>query len=111
MDATWDLPLLKAGFPVNGSWDGYSETKCAVKPLKSPVRTAFCCTVTNEPCRGKDEAELQPVNGEKNHWEEGDRARYYSEKVSLRSSDEVERIRLFSTEFSNWLETVRTSPL
>ncbi|MDO9033970.1 MAG: hypothetical protein Q7U51_02030, partial [Methanoregula sp.] len=75
VDATWDLPLAKAGFPVNGDWDGYSETKCAVKPLKSPVRTAFCRTATNEPCRGKDEAALKSVDGEKNHWEEEDRAR------------------------------------
>lgn len=109
VDATWDLPLAKAGFPVNGNWDGYSETKCAVKSLKSPVRTAFCRTATNEPCHGKDEAALKPVDGEKNHWEEVDRARYYSEKISLRSSDEVERIRLFSREFSSWLETVRTT--
>ncbi len=109
VDATWDSPLAKAGFPVNGNWDGYSETKCAVKPLKSPVRTAFCRTATNEPCRGKDEAALKPVDGEKNHWEEEDRARYYSEKVSLRSSDEREHVRSFSREFSSWLETVRMS--
>lgn len=109
VDGTWDCPLAKAGFPVNGNWDGYSETKCAVKPLKSPVRTAFCRTATNEPCRGKDEAALKPVDGEKNHWDEVGRARYNSEKTALRTSDEVERIRLFSREFSSWLETVRTS--
>jgi len=109
VDATWDTPLAKAGFPVNGNWDGYSETKCAVKPLKSPVRTAFCRTATNEPCRGKDEAALKPVDGEKNHWEEEDRDRYYTEEVSLRSSDEREHVRSFSREFSSWLETVRIS--
>lgn len=108
VDATWDLPLAKAGFPVNGHWDGYSATKCAVKSLKSPVRTAFCRTATNEPCRGKDEAAISPVDGEKNHWQEEDRARYYTEKISLRSSDEVERIRQFGREFSSWLEVVRT---
>jgi len=111
VDATWDLPLLKAGFPVNRSWDGYSETKCAVKPLKSPVRTAFCRTVTNEPCCGKDEAALKPADGEKNHWEEEDRARYYTEKISLCSSHELESIQRFSREFSSWLETVRTSTI
>jgi hypothetical protein len=107
VDATWDLPLAKAGFPVNEHWDGYSETKCAVKPLKSPVRTAFCRTGKNEPCRGKDEAVLEPVDGEKNHWEEEDRARYHAEKLSLRSSDDVERVRQFSREFNSWLETFR----
>ena len=109
VDATWDLPLAKAGFPVNDRWDGYSETKCAVKPLDSPVRPAFCRTATNEPCRKKDEAGMSPVDGEKNHWSEEDRARYYSEKVDLRSPDEVDRVRQFSREFSSWLETVRTS--
>ena len=109
VDATWDLPLAKVGFPVNGNWNGYSDTKCAVKPLKSPVRTAFCRSATNEPCRGKDETALKSVDGEKNHWQEEDRARYYSEKISLRTSDEVERTRLFSREFSSWLETVRTT--
>jgi hypothetical protein len=24
VDATWDPPLVKAGFPVNDDWDGYS---------------------------------------------------------------------------------------
>ncbi len=109
VDATWDLPLAKAGFPVNGHWDGYSETRCAVKPLKTPVRTAFCRTSTSEPCRGKDEAALNPLDGEKNHWEETDRARYYSEKISLRSSEETGRVRQFSREFSSWLESVRIS--
>jgi hypothetical protein len=109
VDATWDIPLAKAGFPVNDHWDGYSATKCAVKSLKSPVRTAFCRTATNEPCRGKNETALKPVDGEKNHWEEADRTRYYSGKVSLCSSYQLEHIRQFGREFSSWLETVRTS--
>ncbi|MFA5164310.1 MAG: hypothetical protein WC481_01930 [Candidatus Omnitrophota bacterium] len=33
VDATWDLPLEKAGFPVNADWDGVSDTKNAVTPL------------------------------------------------------------------------------
>jgi len=110
VDATWDLPLANAGFTVNENWDGYSATKCAVKALKSPVRTAFCRTVTNEPFRGNDEAALKPVDGEKNHWQEEDRARHHSQVVLLRSSDEKERIRRFSREFSSWLETVRMTP-
>ena len=109
VDATWDLPLAKAGFPVNDHWDGYSGTRCAVKSLNSPVRTGFCRTATNEPCRGKDETACKPLDGEKNHWDEEGRARYYTEKVSLRSSEEVEHTRLFSREFSSWLETVRMS--
>ncbi|MFA5167307.1 MAG: hypothetical protein WC530_02105 [Candidatus Omnitrophota bacterium] len=33
VDATWDLPLQKAGFPVEGAWDGIRDTQIAVKPL------------------------------------------------------------------------------
>ncbi|MDD4879222.1 MAG: hypothetical protein PHR22_02045 [Candidatus Omnitrophica bacterium] len=33
VDATWDPPLKKAGFPVNESWDGVSDTKNAVTPV------------------------------------------------------------------------------
>jgi transglutaminase-like putative cysteine protease len=32
VDATWDLPLKRLGFPVNEGWDGVSSTLNAVKP-------------------------------------------------------------------------------
>jgi hypothetical protein len=32
VDATWDLPLKRLGFPVNESWDGVGNTLNAVKP-------------------------------------------------------------------------------
>ncbi len=32
VDATWDPGLKCAGFPVNETWDGLSDTACAVKP-------------------------------------------------------------------------------
>jgi hypothetical protein len=107
VDATWDRPLAKAGFPVNDHWDGYSEMKCAVKPLQFPERVAFCRGLSNEPCRIQDEAELCPPDGEKNHWQVEDRARYYREKVSVRSSDEVTRIAQFFRGFDAWLVDVR----
>ena len=107
VDATWDPSLAKAGFPVNDHWDGYSEMRCAVKPLKSPVRTAFCHTLKNEPCRAQDEAELCPIDGEKDHWQVEDRARYYREKVAVRTPDEAERITQFYREFDTWLVEVR----
>ena len=106
VDATWDLPLAKAGFPVNDHWDGYSETKCAVKPLKSPVRTTFCHTPANEQCREKVETEL-PFDGEKDHWQAEERARYYHKKVGIRTPDEVERIAQFHRDFETWLDDVR----
>ena len=107
VDATWDLPLVKAGFPVNDHWDGYSEMRCAVKPLKSPVRTAFCHNLANEPCREKDEAELCPIDDEKDHWQVEDRTRYYREKVAVRTPDEVMRMARFYRDFEAWLVDVR----
>jgi hypothetical protein len=107
VDATWDRPLAKAGFPANDHWDGYSDTRCAVKPLKSPVRVAFCNNVTHEPRQTKDEAELCSINGEKNHWQAEDRARYYREKVAVRTPDEVTRIAQFYHDFDTWLDDVR----
>jgi len=37
VDATWDSPLKKFGFPVNENWDGKSNTKNAVKPIKEII--------------------------------------------------------------------------
>jgi hypothetical protein len=107
VDATWDRPLAKAGFPVNDHWDGYSETRCAVKPLKSPVRTAFCHNLINNSCRVKDEAELCPIDDEKDHWQVEDQVRYYRERVTIRTPDEVERIAQFYQDFDTWLVDVR----
>ncbi len=41
VDATWDPPLARGGFPINDPWDGYSEMKWAVKPLRSPAGRNF----------------------------------------------------------------------
>ncbi|HUW86084.1 MAG TPA: hypothetical protein VMV55_04315 [Methanoregula sp.] len=107
VDATWDRPLAKGGFPINDHWDGYSEMKWAVKPLKFPVRTAFCSELKNEPCREKGEAELCPVDGEKDHWDGEDQVRYYREKVAVRTPDQVKRMAQFYREFDEWLADVR----
>lgn len=107
VDATWDSPLSKAGFPVNDHWNGYSEMRCAVKPLKSPVLAAFRHSLTNELCRAQNKAELCPIDGEKNHWQVEERARYYREKVSVHSPDEVTRISQFFRGFDAWFVNVR----
>jgi hypothetical protein len=107
VDATWDSPLSKAGFPVNDHWDGYSETRCAVKPLKSPVREVICNNTTNEPYRAKGEAGLCPVDEEKDHWVAEDRARYYREKVAVRTPEERKQIEKFYHDFDEWLVEVR----
>jgi hypothetical protein len=35
MDATWDLPLKKYGFPVKEKWDGKTDTMLGVVPIQS----------------------------------------------------------------------------
>jgi hypothetical protein len=107
VDATWDLPLAKAGFPVNDHWDGYSDTRCAVKPLKSPVLAEFCNNMTHVPCRLKDEDELCPFDGEKNHWQAENQARYYREMAAVCKYDDIIRIAQFYRDFDMWLDNVR----
>ncbi len=107
VDATWDPLLAKAGFPVNAHWDGSAETRCAVTPLKAPVRTAFCRTATNGPCREPGEASLCPADGEKDHWEAEDRERYYTEMAGRRTQTDRERTARFYRELDAWLERVR----
>ena len=41
VDATYDLPLKKAGFPVNESWDGLSDTKNAVIPIEEVLHESL----------------------------------------------------------------------
>jgi hypothetical protein len=107
VDATWDRPLSKAGFPVNEHWDGYSDSRCAVKPLRSAVRTAFCRTATNEPCHNRYEKELGPLDGERDHMDAQDHARNYGEKSGMRTSEELKRIAMFYPAFEAWLVSIR----
>ncbi len=109
VDATWDRPLRHAGFPVNLHWDGSSEMRCAVRPLKAPVRTAFCRTVSNEPCRDDDGAGFFPVDGEKDYWEAGDAARSRKERIPVRTAEETELLAVFYRTFNEWLPAVRAS--
>jgi transglutaminase-like putative cysteine protease len=41
VDATYDLPLKKAGFTVNESWDGVSDTKNAVVPVEEVIHESL----------------------------------------------------------------------
>ncbi len=107
VDATWDPLLARGGFPVNEDWDGRSDTRCAVKPLQSAIRTAFCRTATNEPCRNNQDAEYNPLDGEQDHPDSGDRAQYYHGMTEIRTPDEIERIRKFYQEFDVWLGEIR----
>jgi hypothetical protein len=107
VDATWDLPLSRGGFPVNERWDGLADTLCAVKPLQSPVRTAFCRAATNQPCRNRREQDLNPLDGEPDYSDARVYARYYRGKAGIRTPDEIERIRRFYLQFDEWLQEIR----
>jgi hypothetical protein len=107
VDATWDRPLEKGGFPVNDHWDGYADTRCAVKPLRSAVRTAFCRTATNEPCRDRREKELGSLDGERDFGDAEDRAHDYHEKSGMRTPEELKRIAMFYPAFEEWLVSIR----
>jgi hypothetical protein len=107
VDATWDLPLKPAGFPINEYWDGWADTLCAVKPLRSAVRTAFCRTATNEPCRNDRERDLNPLDGELDHFDEEERGRFYNQKTGMRTPDETHRTRMFFEKFDAWLGVIR----
>jgi hypothetical protein len=107
VDATGDRPLKRAGFPVNEYWDGQVDTLCAVKPLQSAVRTAFCRMATNEPSRNSCEQDLNPLEGEQDHGDVGAHARYYRRKTGMRTADEIERIRRFYQKLDRWLQEIR----
>jgi hypothetical protein len=107
VDATWDLLLARGGFPVNERWDGLTDTHCAVKPLPSPVRTAFFRTATNQSCRNHREQDLNPLYGEPDYGDAGAHARYYRGKIGVRTADEIERIRRFYLQFDEWLQQLR----
>jgi hypothetical protein len=102
VDATWDLPLARGGFPVNKRWDGLADTLCAVKPLQSPVRTA-----TNQPSRNRREQDLNPIDGEQDYGDAGVHERYYRGKVGMRTAAEIEQLRRFYLHFDDWLQELR----
>jgi len=107
VDATWDSPLSRGGFPVNGHWDGYADTKCVVQPLRSPLRTAYCRTATNEPCRDSRETELNPLDGEQDHDDDEENVQYYRRRTRMRTAEEIEQIARFYPAFDAWLVKVR----
>jgi hypothetical protein len=107
VDATWDRPLARGGFPVNEHWDGRADTLCAVKPFRSAVRTASSCTVTTRACHNGRERDPNPFNGEQDIEDADDAARYYRERTGVRTPEELEWIRRFYREFDRWLVNIR----
>jgi len=81
VDATWDLPLKRLGFPVNESWDGISHTLNAVKPKEE---------ITHE----NDRERMEYIKARR--WE------LLSEKEKVLS-------RSFFDELNKWLQEARNS--
>ena len=106
IDATWDPPLGKAGFPVNAHWDGIADTRCAVLPLNAPPR-ATLQSVQEEDSSPKCEPWPVSSGWEKDHWEADDRERYYREMVGRRTEEDVQRTRRFYRELNEWMVQVR----
>jgi len=62
VDATWDMPLKKAGFPVNEFWDGIGNTLIAIDPIDEIEHA----TVANR---------VEYVKNQKSDWTEEDKKR------------------------------------
>lgn len=78
VDATWDPPLLKKGFPVNESWDGKSNTLNAVNANEEIIH---------------DTAEQ--------------RITYVKSKEKNFSKTQRELYKSFISSFNKWLEEIR----
>jgi len=78
VDATWDQPLKKVGFPVNENWDGLNDTKLAVNSIEE---------VMNEDAEG--------------------RYRYVLEKEKEYTDKYKEKRDEFYRTFNNWMMKVR----
>jgi hypothetical protein len=78
VDATWDRPLARVGFPVNDSWDGKGDTGLAVEPL-----------------------------GGLFHGNAEDRVSVAQTYKSSRSADDNTRTERFTSALSNWMEEIR----
>jgi hypothetical protein len=107
VDATWDLPLKRAGFPVNVYWDGHTDTLCAVKSLQSAVRTASCRTATNVPYRDGSEQDQNQCDGEPGPGDTEANVRHYRRKTGIRTKDEIHRILRFNRDFDLWQKEIR----
>jgi len=73
VDATYDLPLARAGFPVNRDWDGAGPTHNAVHPLKeilhdSPEERVAYDALTREGYTDAEKAALAEFIPKLNAW-------------------------------------------
>jgi transglutaminase-like putative cysteine protease len=78
VDATWDRPLTRVGFPVNENWDGASDSRLAVEPLDEIV-----------------------------HENAQERMNFVQARKSSWTAEDNTRMEHFVSALNNWLEDVR----
>lgn len=78
LDATWDVPLIKLGFPVNKNWDGSSDTNNAVTAISEVIHETL-----------------------------DDRIRYSAELRGSYNKEDIAVYEEFSEKFNAWLGNAR----
>jgi len=78
VDATWDISLKKYGFPVNEKWDGVSDCRNAVTPVKEIIHDTL-----------------------------DDRVLYSDEQRKSYTEEEKAAYGNFTAQFNNWLASIR----
>lgn len=81
IDATWDRPLTRVGFPVNENWDGAGDTRLAVEPLDEMI-----------------------------HENAQERMRFLQARKSSWTGEDHARTDRFTSALNDWLEDVRRNP-
>jgi hypothetical protein len=80
IDATWDIVLQKYGFPVNEKWDGVSDCKNAVIPIKEIIHDTV-----------------------------GERVQYSDEHRKSYTEKEKTTYEMFTVQFNDWLAAIRSN--
>lgn len=107
VDATWDPPLEKAGFPVNLHWDGIAQTRCAVLPLRSHVCPVPAGYRQDGPCRDAEQEGIVPPDNGKDHREAEDRQSYCRKNGGKPVLEDTQRTTRFYRGLNAWMEQVR----
>ena len=84
LDATWDPPLQKVGFPANISWDGVSDCLLAVTPLPFPNGSV---EILHDSIDERDE--------------------FYQKQAMDYEIEEVLALNVFYQDLNEWLDSVR----
>ncbi len=83
LDATWDPPLKKVGFPVNEKWDGFTDTQNAVPATEEIIHDSI-------------EERIEFLDSDSTEQEPD-------------STEQDELIEEFCNELNRWVEKVRSS--